>query len=500
MRGRSVRSIVGVLVLTACVAVASGPTEAAPAGVLATPVSDEAQLRDAFANDAEVSLEDDIVLTTTCTGGNEAVVRTADDPVTVHGNGHSITQTCDDDGVLENTGDGLLTIDDLVVHGAESALDASGDLMGTRVRVESRPFPGGTTTGVVGQRVTLVDSEISGLDGDIVFGVLAESFVSVAGTRVHDLRADDVYALFSFHDFSMVDSSVTGLTADGETFGAYAIGDGTVAGSSFERFHAGTQAFGAFVGGDVTVTDSVARDLTSDGDAAYAVVGYDSVTVVRSTIAAATGIDGAVGVYSTAAVSIVNSTITGVNGPGVYGRSASIVYSDIVDTGNADFAVEASGAATVDVPDVGSVTVPGVGVTDDDDVSPQVLAATLTVFASVITDARGVPNCDVESIMSKGYNFSDDTSCTLTATGDTQQAGADPRLGPLADNGGPTPTLLPETKSPLLEAIPAAACQTPPATGVTTDQRGEPRPGSTSCDIGAVEIQPVPVIEPTFTG
>ena len=59
----------------------------------------------------------------------------------------------------------------------------------------------------------------------------------------------------------------------------------------------------------------------------------------------------------------------------------------------------------------------------------------------------------------------------------------DPRLGPLADNGGPTLTHLPQLGSPLLNAGDAAAC---PA----TDQRGEPRDDD-ACDIGAVEVQQV---------
>jgi hypothetical protein len=53
-----------------------------------------------------------------------------------------------------------------------------------------------------------------------------------------------------------------------------------------------------------------------------------------------------------------------------------------------------------------------------------------------------------------------------------------PQLGPLADNGGPTQTLAPQSGSPAIDAG-AAGC---PA----TDQRGAPRVGP--CDIGAVEF------------
>src|SRR5205807_6292404 len=52
----------------------------------------------------------------------------------------------------------------------------------------------------------------------------------------------------------------------------------------------------------------------------------------------------------------------------------------------------------------------------------------------------------------------------------TKAAPLNPRLGPLADNGGPTPTRLPEVGSPVLDAGGPT-----PAAGVTTDQRGLPR-------------------------
>ncbi len=78
--------------------------------------------------------------------------------------------------------------------------------------------------------------------------------------------------------------------------------------------------------------------------------------------------------------------------------------------------------------------------------------------------------------------------------------GVDPQLGPLADNGGPTQTMLPGSKSPALDQGKAAA-------GLTTDQRGDARtvdlgnpkpPGGDGTDIGAVEVAaPVkPVVQP----
>jgi len=56
----------------------------------------------------------------------------------------------------------------------------------------------------------------------------------------------------------------------------------------------------------------------------------------------------------------------------------------------------------------------------------------------------------------------------------------DPMLGPLQDNGGATPTQLPASGSPAIDAVDCAAAP-------TTDQRGVARPQGSRCDLGAVE-------------
>ena len=83
----------------------------------------------------------------------------------------------------------------------------------------------------------------------------------------------------------------------------------------------------------------------------------------------------------------------------------------------------------------------------------------------------------------------DPTGCTVSAV--TGVVIADPLLGPLLDNGGPTLTLLPQPGSPALDAG---------ATSLTTDQRGFARPSGAAPDVGAVEVQvaagDAPAIEP----
>jgi autotransporter family porin len=63
-------------------------------------------------------------------------------------------------------------------------------------------------------------------------------------------------------------------------------------------------------------------------------------------------------------------------------------------------------------------------------------------------------------------------------------------LGPLADNGGPTPTHALLSGSPAIDRIPVEDCVDADGLPVTEDQRGEPRPAGDGCDVGAFEVQP----------
>ena len=429
----------GVIVSVVAVVGASLGLLAAPAGAVATPVNDETSLRTAFATDAEVSLQNDIVLST-CTAGDDAVVRSGNDPVVVEGNGFTVTQTCPGDIVLEDTGSGQVTLRNLTLASPSGGVSAAGAVVGEQLVVSGTTSTTGTVVGVKGVSVSLTDSEVHGYNTDgAVYGVQAGAgSVELSSSRVYGIRAAGVI-------------------------------------------------FAVSSGGGVSLTDSLVRDVVSTGGAVLLLTSDSGVIrMVRSTLADATGAAGAIGVNGKAEV--VNSTITGMAGLAINAVQATVVYSDIV--GNGKLGVN-----------FGSVE--GLAVTPSaTGWEFQVLANQLTTFGSVIAHANdGLPNCAVLASSSAGYNFADDTSCALTATGDRQGAGLDPQLGALAGNGGPTPTFLPQTGSPLLEAIPAAACQSGPAAGVTVDQRGEPRPGFTNCDIGSVELQPAPVvIQPTFTG
>lgn len=93
-------------------------------------------------------------------------------------------------------------------------------------------------------------------------------------------------------------------------------------------------------------------------------------------------------------------------------------------------------------------------------------------------------NCS-STITDSGYNFTDDSSCGFS-TANHSQTFSSLNLGTLQNNGGTTQTILPQSGSPAIDAIPNGTngC----GTTITTDQRGIKRPQGSGCDVGAAEV------------
>ncbi|MEO9137615.1 MAG: right-handed parallel beta-helix repeat-containing protein [Jatrophihabitans sp.] len=115
---------------------------------------------------------------------------------------------------------------------------------------------------------------------------------------------------------------------------------------------------------------------------------------------------------------------------------------------------------------------------------------TVTVTGTIVADNTTLDDCNGK-VTDAGYNLDSDGTCALTTAGSISKGNA--KLGPLADNGGPTKTLLPAKGSDAIDAIPtgSANCSTS-----AKDQRGVARPQGTTdkCDIGAVEADQPPIV------
>jgi Ca2+-binding RTX toxin-like protein len=99
-------------------------------------------------------------------------------------------------------------------------------------------------------------------------------------------------------------------------------------------------------------------------------------------------------------------------------------------------------------------------------------SASSSVFAGNQASVQG--SLCVRRLFTHGQNVADTRGCGLTAPSDLR--GVDPGIGPLRQNGGPTPTRALTTGSPAVGH--GAGCN-------NKDQRGAPR---ADCDSGAYEL------------
>jgi len=112
-----------------------------------------------------------------------------------------------------------------------------------------------------------------------------------------------------------------------------------------------------------------------------------------------------------------------------------------------------------------------------------------TLQNSIVANSPSGGNCS-GTMTSHGYNLSSDGTCDFDGTGDLKNA--NPLLGPLQNNGGPTQTAALLSGSPAIDSGNPGGCTDSQGHLLKTDQRGAPRPDTedtAGCDRGAYERQ-----------
>jgi hypothetical protein len=431
--------------------------------------------------------------------------------LSIEGNGNSVAQTTAADLLHTN---GPLTVDGLVASGGNNTLNAAGpvSVSGSTLTTTNGngvvSFGGGTSATVTGstisssaaavnaaQDATVTDSTLSSSAG---VGALATAGnVVVDGSSVTGAAGGAIAGT----NATVTASEITSSGGEGVLAGVG--GRATVDGSVVNGQGGGVQA-----GLEVTITGST---ITSGGGLG-AFVTSGTVTAVSSSISG-----GNLAVGANTGVVATSTELTGGTNGGVVTNNGTVTLTGSTVTGGAMFGVKApAGVDAVNstisgnsgcglLSPNGHVTLVYATVAENGagGCGSNVSAATLESFASVV--ALQSPNCVVGTTVSHGFNRSDDATCGFTDS--TDQTGANPLLGALADNGGPTLTRAPQATSPLIDAIPTAQCSADGASTIVplVDQRAEPRPSGGGCDIGAVELQaavttPALILTPRFTG
>jgi hypothetical protein len=450
--------VVGALAAASLVALAAG-------SAAATTVTSETSFRNAWGNSSEtqVDLFNDITLT--CAIGGVAG-RDSATPLTVDGHGHTIRQSCDNNGVLQQSGLGSVTFSNVTITGGHTLLrgggisataSASVTLTNTTVSANTGIDGGG---GIFAGPVALTNSTVS--DNSAVASCICPGGIEGAG-------------IWANGPVTVANSTVSGNTTPGNTAPG---GDGG----------------GIWAAGPVTVTNS-----TVSGNAAPAGNGGGiygpALTVANSTVSGNSAGGNGGGIWADSPAAVTNSTVSGnsastsggMGGGGIYNLNGPLTLTNSTVSGNAAPGGDGGGIYADHFNSSVTLTYATVAGNTAGGRTSVFTHGALTSFGSAVVPGRGV-SCQVGSTTSWGFNFSVDFSCGFT-TGTDQQSAVNPRLGALADNGGPTQTRLPQPGSPLLDAIPPASCQADDASGITTDQRGITRPQGSGCDIGAVEVE-----------
>jgi CSLREA domain-containing protein len=103
---------------------------------------------------------------------------------------------------------------------------------------------------------------------------------------------------------------------------------------------------------------------------------------------------------------------------------------------------------------------------------------TITLKNTIVANSTAGENC-AGMFTNGGNNLDSGASCSW-GSNNGSQSNTNPKLGPLASNGGLTQTTALLPGSPAIDTGTDAGCP-------GTDQRGKPRPQGTHCDIGAYE-------------
>ena len=284
----------------------------------------------------------------------------------------------------------------------------------------------------------------------------------------------------------------------GTALGTVAAGDTIELVTSATDDASGNVTSGTAYPGNLTVGTSVTIDPYGtttpilDGGNSGAVLtvnGGVSLTVSGVTIQHGSASYDGGGIYNGGTVNVTDSTLSNNSanfGGGGIDNSGTVNVTDSTLSGNsANFGGGILNYRTVNVTDStlsgNSARYGGGGIYNNS-------GATVNLGATIVANSSSGGDCfNYSTIADQGYNIAEDASCGFTATGSVNSSPTlAASLGTLANNGGPTQTLLPASTSPAVGVLPTGITLNGIPVCPRSDQRGVTSVGN--CTVGAVEV------------
>lgn len=357
--------------------------------------------------------------------------------------------------------------------------------------------------------LTLEDSTISrnGV-ADNGGGIYNDSRLTVRRSTINNNGAEDAGGGIYNHPQGI-------LTVEGSTFYENAVedsggaisnlGTATVTESTFHNN--GVDHSGAAITNEGTLTvelsyfhDNAAPEGTGGAISNFASDGSAGTLTVRNSTLSNNEAEqgGAISTFEGTSTTVSNTTFiqnrAEYDGGAIWNDRGAVTVQQSTFSGNSAATDSANGAGGGIYNTEGTLTVQQSTFSDNSAASGGGIAnlGTLDLTNTILANSRGGGDCVTGTISTNRYNLIEDGSCSDTAIG---LVTGDPRLGPLADNGGPTATYALLPGSPAINAGDPAF--TPPP---DFDQRGAgfPRVQQGQLDIGAVESDLRPVSDNLF--
>ncbi len=511
---------------------------------------DDCTLREAIDAANNTPTADTILFDVTGTINLTSVLPNIDDDVAIIGPGANLLtvqrtqfQLTDAFGIFHVTTTGTVTFSGMTISKGIASSNVFG---GGGIRNSSSGTVNVTNCTISDNRVALANSNRGG-GGILNFSAVGNTgTVNVTNCTISDNSADEGAGIFNNGTLNVTNSTISGNEANDDGGGIqndslFPSGAGTVnvTNSTISDNSAGSNSPGGSGGsgggidntsGTVNVTNStISNNRANNGGIGGGIHNRGgTVTVTNSTIGNNKAISGPFGAAegggignSAGTVTVTNSTISGSEadaGGGIFNsnRSGGTATANVTNSTISDNRASAGAGIENDINGTVNVTnstisrnfaagfFEGGGGIENRSSGPATIKSSIIALNSAAGSGQDVSG----AFTSQGFNLigKTDDSTGFTAATDltgTNTSPLNPRLDPagLQDNGGPTLTIALLPDSPAIDKATAIGLNGP----LTTDQRGTgfprtfddpavpPATGGDNTDIGAFELQPLPM-------